>query len=98
MGASKEIFLKKKDLAEKWRAVVHSDYFAEVLAFARGELLDITSMDAEQLIGARNYQNVLLTIADEEKPEGDLPGPGLIHNLDPKPRQPKSNDKEPPKQ
>ncbi len=97
MGASKEIFLKKKDLAEKWRAVVHSDYFAEVLAFTRGELLDITSMDAAQLIGARNYQNVLLTIADEEPPESDLKGPGLIHDLDPKPRNPKDKEQPPKK-
>jgi len=80
----KNSFQSDKDLARWWSAACHDDRFSKVLLYVRSEFLD-SGTDAtspEGIRGARMFENILLTIADNEETTMRLPGPGLNHDLD----------------
>lgn len=94
MGLSRTVFLSSEERAKKWQAVAKSNYFAEVLTFAKAELMDSPDVDKAQLDGARKLETILLTISDIEGLEqSQFVGSGLHHDLEtstrPNPSKPK---------
>lgn len=78
---AKELFLKNKELRDRWSAVVHADWFEEVLVYARGSFMDAKRTEAE-MEGAKAYETILLSLCDVE---GEVTAPiltGLHHDLD----------------
>lgn len=78
---SKELFLKNKPLRESWAAVVHSDWFKEVITHARAEASQRVK-NLDELNGAFVMENVLFELCDEEAPAYQYPRPGLRHDID----------------
>lgn len=87
--------MRDKALSEKWRVWTKDHDAAKVFAFADAELLNTPELNSDMLRGARNYKAILMTLADTEDGELTIPGSGLRHDIDPKPRTVK--DKTPPK-
>lgn len=78
---SKELFNLNKPLRDSLIAVTSSTWFAEAMVYVQAALLD-GNMTAEQLVGAKKFQTVLLTISD---PAYTPPPPlksGLVHQID----------------
>lgn len=91
MTDPKSLFQKNKELFGKWSAVAHSDWFAEVLVYARGAFLDARlGLNEDSLYGAKEYERILCDLAETEA--GDIPAPkiGLQHDLDSPRVQPKA--------
>lgn len=78
---AKELFLKNKELRDRWSAVVHADWFEEVLVYARGALLDTKRTEAE-IDGAKAYELTLCSLCDNEGEVTTEVFTGLNHNLD----------------
>lgn len=79
----KTLFLKDEELAKQLAAVTHADWFRKCLAYAKAELMDRPGINTDHLMGAREFESILLTLADKET-EVVLPDitSGLHHNLD----------------
>ena len=82
MNPSKSLFQRDKELAQWWAAVAHDERFAKVLIYARSEFLD-TNMDGARLTGAKNFEQVLLSLSDSENETPfRYPDPQLHHDID----------------
>ncbi len=86
MGAAKEIFLKDKTLVEKWAAWTHQQDCARVIAFADAEFINCDALSPDMIRGMKLFKAILLNLADTDEPEAEIPGSGLVHDIDPKPR------------
>lgn len=78
---SKELFQHDKDLRDKWHAVIHSDWFAKVLVFARSELMQ-GGLSNEQLTGAQLFERTILELPEDAPAMKDPITSGLTHNLE----------------
>lgn len=78
---SKEFFNKNKALRDQLIAVINTDWFAECLLYVRSALIE-SSITAEQLAGAKRFQQELMTITDPEYKEPEPMKTGLIHVID----------------
>lgn len=81
MTTPKERFLQNKDLADKWHAVSSSEWFEEVIVYARAQMID-TKITTEELDGARRFITTLLDLAEHEPRSAKFPSSGLNRNLD----------------
>lgn len=90
MSASKEVFLRNKDLAAKWNAWTQSQDGAEVFAFADAELLAVPDLNTDMIRGAKNYRRILEQLSESDEAPPEYPTSGLDHDLDLKPRTSKT--------
>ncbi len=76
-----DLFQKDKALFEKLSAVVHSDWFAQAMLYARSAFLE-SLPSSEQIKGAQALENALVSLCAD--PEDKVPTltTGLIHNID----------------
>lgn len=81
MNTAKELFLKNKELREKWAAVAHADWFGEVLVFARSVCMD-NKPTAEKIMGMLEFESALLSICDEQVVSVEYPSSGIRHDID----------------
>lgn len=87
MSASKDIFLKDKELVKWWVSVTHNDRFEAILTFARAEIME-NRPTQDQMIGSELLIHTLSTLAETEAASFDFPNPGLHHMADSnRPRQ-----------
>lgn len=80
MSNLKELFNRDKELAQKWGAVSHADYFEKALLFATG-IMGEGDVTTEQLAGAKKLKEILLTMADTEADFSNEPMSGLKHDV-----------------
>lgn len=66
---TKELFIKNKELRDKWAAWAKNDDFGIILAYAKSSLIESRKCTTEMLAGAMAFQDILLNLGDEE----DLP-------------------------
>lgn len=79
----KNLFLKQPELTKQLQAVAHAEWFQVCLAYVRGELMDTPNISTDNLIGANKFEQILLSLADEDKePEWQEPPHPLRHDLD----------------
>lgn len=78
---AKQLFLKNKDLRDRWSAITHSSWFGEILVYARSAFMDGAVTEA-QLKGAKDYEQILCSLCDGEAGEAPAIFTGLNHNLD----------------
>lgn len=83
----KKTFLNKKELSSYLNQVITSPQFKECLVYARAELMN-QHLTAEQLEGAKLFEEVLLNLPIEESDDKPL-SPGLNHDLEPRKKQTK---------
>ncbi len=77
----KELLLKNKDLRDKLSAVAHSEWFSEALMYVLAEAAP--SLDsADKHKGARVFQDILLSIADDEPVRPERIKSGINHAFD----------------
>ena len=88
---AKTLFMQNKDLAPFWNTTAHDSKFEYVLAFARAEFLE-TQPTQEEIRGAERFIRLLQTLGENE-PEGtgELPSPGLHHQIDKLPPKPQTS-------
>lgn len=84
---SKELFLKNKALANKWREMATSDDFAAVLIFARSEIVS-HAPDQAELRGVERLAHTLRTLADAEDAPFEWPTSGINHHPEAPPERP----------
>lgn len=77
----KELFLRSRERAEKLRAVVKTLWFQDCLVTVRSEMFQHPNLSDEQMKGARLFEEILLTLADEE-PESEPLASGINHDID----------------
>jgi hypothetical protein len=80
---SKTLFNKQKELRDQLNAVVKQEWFQKCLIYVRGELMEHANLTPAGIDGAKAFESILLGFTDEEPPQGDFPGVGLEHNLEP---------------
>lgn len=84
MTTAKRLFLRKEpgkqSLGEWWVSVVHDERFEMVMTCARAESMEIGLSEAH-LKGAEMMLATLLTLADNDPPFAEMPGPGLQHRM-----------------
>ena len=90
MGDAKEQFLKDTELSGRWAGWIHGPDSGKLFAFADGELINHAELTPEQIRGAKIYKSILQTICEPEEKAPIYPTSGLHHDIDPKPRTPKS--------
>jgi len=89
MDNAKDIFLRDKELSNKWSGWTHGPDAARVFAFADAELLNWPQLTAEQMRGAIIYKSILQSLADVDDSASPIPASGLRHDIDPKSRSKK---------
>lgn len=80
MSNLKALFNRDPELAKKWGAVCHADWFEKVLLFASGILTE-QNVTTEQLEGAKRLKDILLTMADDDRDTSPDPTSGLVHDV-----------------
>lgn len=81
----KTLFMKDKELASQLAAVTHGEWFLKCLAYVKAEMMDTPGIMTEHLLGARKFEQILLTLADgEEEFQMHVLTSGLRHDLDTK--------------
>lgn len=96
MSDAKEIFLKDKELSDKWSGWTHGPDAKKVFAFADAELMNEADATMEMIKGARRYKSILENLAETDPPDEPFPSSGLNHDVEPRTRT-VSNDKPKPK-
>lgn len=88
MTASKEIFLRNRELAKWWASITHDNRFTEVATFARAEIMEQRPTQ-DQMVGAELLIHTLSTLPEGEANPFEFPTPGLHHQSDKPPVRPK---------
>lgn len=81
MDDAKILLSKNKELRDQWAAVCNQDWFKSILIYCESAMFS-SSVTPEQLMGARRFQEILLTITD---PAYESPDPircGINHGVD----------------
>lgn len=81
--SSHELFLRKKDLADKLASVVKSDWFTECLTYARSAMMEQGNVTKEERDGAKKFEMILTSLPDPETESAEFPSAGLNHDLTP---------------
>lgn len=79
---AKTLFVNNKELRNQWLAVAKQEWFKTVLLHTRGVLTETEGITPEALKGAKQFENILLTICDEDEETPNEFTPRLAHDLD----------------
>ena len=91
----KELFLTNKEMADQLRAVTNAHWFKICLAFATAQLMENSSLTADQVRGASLLESTLMDLPEQLPDAPDMPVV-LNHNVDdprPKHEKPKEQPK-----
>jgi len=80
MTTPQELFQENKELSTQLAAVIHSNWFAECLVYARAVMLD-NSPTTEELAGAKKFREALIALAPIAEPSNPPLTSGLHHDL-----------------
>lgn len=88
MTTAKTLFLKPdpkggESLALWWTRISHDDRFLEVLTYARADMME-GKPKQEEMVGAENLAQTLLTLSDNPDLGTEIPTPGIVHRIEPK--------------
>lgn len=78
----KELFINNRTLSDQWNAVAKATWFSEVLMHARAQLLNSEGITPEHIKGAKDFESILLDLAERPDDKSPVLSPGLTHNLD----------------
>lgn len=81
MNQIQSLFQSKKELRKWWAQVTEDPRFDDVLLHVRSMILQY-GPSADQLAGARYYENAMVTIGQAEEVSDEFPSPGLHHEID----------------
>jgi len=91
---SKELFLKETTLAATWRAISGGETFEKVLTYARSQIAQ-QGPTREELRGVELLAHTLLTISEPEESDFIFPSPGLVHERETMPEDPRDTKQKP---
>jgi len=91
---SKDLFLKEVQLASAWRSIAGGENFQKVLTYARSQIAQ-QGPTREELRGVELLAHTLLNIAEPEFSEFSFPSPGIIHERETMPEDPRDAKQKP---
>ena len=84
---TRELFLKDRALADRWRKITHGEDFERVLTYARAHIAEGGS-SLEELRGVERLAHALLNMAEAEEKPFAFPTSGLHHQPEIMPERP----------
>lgn len=93
MTNAQQQFTKDKTLCDKWTAIAVTDDFQKVITYARAAILEGGSLTPDMMTGVNLLATTLVTICNTEEPLPSNYDIGLVHDLQPKRRTAKTEQK-----
>lgn len=87
MGTSKQVLEQSKELRAWWASIVEDPRFKQILVFARSEMMEQQMITAENFVGGRIYESILIDLPEATDPGKDLLEgikPALLSHFEPK--------------
>ena len=98
MGTAKQVLEKSTELRSWWAAIVEDPKFKQILVFARSEMMEQQMVSAENFVGGRIYEAILIDLPEAADFGKDLLEgikPALLSHFEPKRKS--ANDPQPAK-